>query len=709
MTSTHSPHPRRRGRLPDPAIRMRLRGAGCLPLLLLASAVQAQLLPPPGADARDGDYESVYLSPLIVTATAPDPYAEPAARSTIERDAIDLFGGQNLDDALRSTAGTFSRDNPQNPGVAVNLRGLEGSGRVNMMIDGVRQGFRFTGHEAQGFTYVDTALLAGVDISRGAVAGAGGAGALAGSANFRTLAADDVLRAGDGAGGFVSASIGDNGSSFAPVAAAAVREGGWSAIAAFSQRSPDAYHNGDGERVLGTGQDLRSGLAKLEYAGDVHRFGFGGMVYDNDFLANSYDQNIDSRQYSANYAWTPGHDLVDVRVNAYRTDVRMKYRASPTIEGGGGARGRVIEDTGTGFDAANTMRFGAHVTSTIGIEYFHDDIDTINSAGVPDRGVNPSGESSIASLFSETSFRYGISDLVLGLRYDRYTLEGSGSVAAGNPLGMPAGPYVLDRSDGAFNPSLTFALQPLDWLQPYIRWSRTFRPPTVHETLMGGDHPAEGGPPQSFFPNPFLEPEVSKGWELGVNLGSDRLFTADDRVRAKVTLFRNEVDDYVTAMFGSGTWFGNNEGTSLLRGVEVEGGYDAGFVFANLAYTHVDSELPSQVNGLGAQSYMPDEVSSLTLGTRLLARRLTLGARWSDVSRSYIGEINSASGDPWEPGYELVDVFANYAFASGVELRANVSNAADEAFTPALSTPAGGNSGHTGRGRTWSFTAKIPF
>ena len=125
-------------------------------------------------------------------------------------------------------------------------------------------------------------------------------------------------------------------------------------------------------------------------------------------------------------------------------------------------------------------------------------------------------------------------------------------MAAGNPLGMPAGPYVLDRSDGAFNPSLTFALQPLDWLQPYLRWSRTFRPPTVQEALMGGEHPAEGGPPQMFFPNPFLEPDTSKGWELGVNLGSDRLFGESDRVRAKVTVFRNEVDDYVTAMFGAG-------------------------------------------------------------------------------------------------------------------------------------------------------------
>src|SRR5688500_1973588 len=143
MTSTaHAlPDATREGR--GPCIRpSRSCGARCLPILLLASSVHAQLLPA-ADDARDDAAETVYLSPLIVTATAPDTYSEPAARSTIGRDAIDLFGGQNLDDALRSTAGTFSRDNPQNPGVAVNLRGLEGSGRVNMMIDGVRQGFRF--------------------------------------------------------------------------------------------------------------------------------------------------------------------------------------------------------------------------------------------------------------------------------------------------------------------------------------------------------------------------------------------------------------------------------------------------------------------------------------------------------------------------------------------------------------------------------------
>lgn len=663
--------------------------------------------PPPGAA------DTVYLSPLVTDADAQDPYAEPAAKSTIGRDAIDLFGGQNLDDALRATPGTFTRDSPQNPGIAVDIRGMEGSGRVTMTIDGVRQNFRFTGHEAQGFTYVDPALLAGVDVSRGATSGAAGAGALAGAANFRTLAPADVLRDGANAGGFVGVSWGDNGGGFAPVAAGAVRTGAWSFLAAASSRSPDDYGNGKGQTVPYTGQDLRSGLLKAEFRpSDAHRLALGAVLYDNDFIANSYDQTIGSRQFTANYAYTPGGDAVDLRVNAYRSDVRMKYGTSPTLPNGGSGAGRRIEDTGTGFDATNTTRLGEHLSSTYGVAYFHDDVDSINSAVAPGFGVNPSGENSIASAFSDTTLHYGITDTILGLRYDRYHVEGSGSVTAGNPLGMPAGRYAVDRSGGAFNPSLTFAVTPLPWLQPYLRWSRTFRPPTVSETLMGGDHPADGGPTQTFYPNPFLKPEKSRGWELGVNVGTDRVLRSDDRLRAKVTVYRNAVDDYVTATFApaGGAFFGNNPGTSIVKGVEVEGGYDAGFAFANLTYSHTDSDLKSQVNGLGAQSYLPDEVYGATLGARLAERRLTIGARWSKVSRSFIGEENAYGANrPWEPGYDLVDLFANYVFDSGLELRANVANADDTVYTPALSTPAAGTSVETGRGRTWSLTAKYTF
>ncbi|MBN8481212.1 MAG: TonB-dependent receptor [Xanthomonadales bacterium] len=672
-------------------------------------ATPAQAQPVPLDPREEADDPRWYLSPIVVTADALARDGDAGNRSTVGRDAIATFGGDNLDEALRATAGVFTRDSPQNPGIAVNIRGLEGSGRVVMMIDGVRQNFRFTGHEAQGFTYVDSSLLAGVDIARGGVAGVGGAGALAGSANFRTVGVDDVLREDSAGGGFATLSWGDNGAGFVPTLAGAARLGELSLLAAAAARSPSDYRNGDGEVVRDTAQDLHSGLFKLDYRPSAtHRLRFGSVLYDNEFLANSYPQTIDSTQLNAGYAWTPNDPRFDLAVNLHRNDVRMRYGASP-FNNGGSAQGRRIRDLGTGFDATNTWRHGDSATTVFGVEWFRDEVDTRNSTAVPDRGVNPSGESALASAFVDTTMRFGITQLSAGLRADRFSLEGRGSVTAANPLGMPAGPYSVDRSGTEVNPSATLALVAADWLQPYLRWSRSARAPTVSETFMGGDHPAEGGPGQSFFPNPFLEPEVARGWELGALSSASGLWRDADRVRAKLTLYRNAIDDYVTAQFGSGTYFGNNAGTSIVRGIELQAGYDAGAWFTDVGYTHVDSDLPSQVNGLGAQSYVPDEVMNATLGARLFARRLTFGLRWSKVSRGFIGEENAFSGDPWEPGYALVDLFAHWAFDNGLSLRANVSNLADTAYTPALSTPAGGTSVDTGRGRSLSLSARYAF
>src|SRR5690606_13294320 len=151
------------------------------------------------------------------------------------------------------------------------------------------------------------------------------------------------------------------------------------------------------------------------------------------------------------------------------------------------------------------------VRSQYGYEYFYDDVHSINSATNPNQGVNPNGESSIGGAFSSTKFSYGIVDFITGLRYDHFELSGSGAVNANNPLGMPAGPYTVDRSEGRFNPKITLALNPTQWFMPFVTYAETMRAPTVSETLMGGVHPG-GGPTNGFSPNPFLDPEISKGW-----------------------------------------------------------------------------------------------------------------------------------------------------------------------------------------------------
>ena len=693
----------------------------CTAIVLLfqsgaALAQTAQTNPRPLGQTTDeaSKKEDTYLTPIILSNEGVDPYGIPGPSSVISADEIEQFGGKNIDDVLRATPGTFTRDNVQNPGVAVNIRGLEGSGRVNMMIDGVRQNFRFTGHEAQGLTYVDPSFLAGVDITRGYVSGAGGGNALTGAANFRTYSIDDLIKPGQNYGGFVTTTYGTNNAGWSEAAIGAYRyEDTIGILGGISKRDPHNYDNADGQEVIGTESDSISGLFKVELTpNDEHRLEASANLFNDDFLANSYYQTIQSRIYKLAYSYDPGDDLIDLKVNAYRSSLNMSYDYSPFIVGGGSAAGREIEDIGTGFDITNTSRFNlgeVAVKSSYGFEFFRDEYDVVNSRTSPGAGVNGSGENTNYSIFSSTDFTYDIATLTVGLRYDHYHLEGTGAVSAGNPLGMPAGPYSVDKSGGRINPSVTLALSPTEWFQPYVTYSETSRPPTINETFVGGTHPG-GGAPMFFFPNPFLDPETSRGWEVGANFKFDGLLDAGDSLRIKANYFRNRIENYITASFVGGTHFANLPGTSTVSGIELQAAYDAGSYFGSIAYTHTDSELPSQTNGFGAQSYMPDNVFTATLGARFFDQKMTAGGRVYAVSKSYVGEVNVAPGaSPYEPGYGLVDLFANYKFENGLELSANVSNVFDKSYSPALSTPPGGTTVETGRGRTFFITAKANF
>ena len=646
------------------------------------------------------------------------PYRTPAAVSSVSYSDLQTFGQVDTGDVLRSIPGTFTRESASNPGVAVNIRGFEGSGRVNTMIDGVRQNFRFTGHEAQGFTYVDPALLAGIDVQRGAVSTAGGAGALAGTANLRTLGIDDIIKPGQTTGALTSVTWGSNNVGWSEMAAAGMRNGSVGFAGAISKRDQDNFENGDGIIVPFTEQDLHSGLFKGEFKlSNEHKVNFGGVLYNNDFVANSYDQSVSSKTFSVNYAYDPvGTDLVSLRINGYRNEVEMKYGDFYTGSPMSGS-GRVITDDGTGFDISNTSKFGlgaVGVNAIYGYEYFKDDVEAYNTLNPGSGGgVNPSGQSEIGSAFSQTAFSYGIFDLIGGLRYDTYKLDGTFNAKPGNPAGVPVGDYVLDQDDGRFNPKATLAAQVLPWLQPYVTYAEAFRAPTINETMAGGSHPGGGF---GFAPNPFLEPEVQKGWEFGANVVVDGLLIGGDRFRFKADYYTQDVDNYIVGKFGgAGFYYDNVDGTSQVDGVEVETNYDSGLVFAGLAYTYTHTDLPSQINGFGAQSYLPDHILTLTGGLRLLQERLTLGARGTFASEAYNGADQvplNANGDPNNPftdGYALLDLYTKYNFDSGLELGASVTNVFDVAYTPALTTPATNFAGDTGRGRTVLFTARAQF
>ena len=264
------------------------------------------------------------------------------------------------------------------------------------------------------------------------------------------------------------------------------------------------------------------------------------------------------------------------------------------------------------------------VVMEYGGEYFEDEVKTVLG------GVNSDGKSSIAGAFSQTTLNYGIFDLTGGLRYDYFTLEGRGTVPGGTtpplPPPIPMGPFEIDQSKGRLNPKLTLAAHATPWLQLFGTYSEAMRAPTTIETIAGGSHPGASTPASSLFPNPALKHEVQQGIELGSNVRVDGLFTRGDALRMKAAYFDMDITNYIltctfavddppgTPVERSGTFFCNAPGKSRVKGVELEGMYDAGNVFAGFSYTYAHSTLPAGIISFGAHTYLPDHYGTVTLG-----------------------------------------------------------------------------------------------
>ena len=607
-------------------------------------------------------------------------YATPAGVSVVTSDEINEKFAGDVNAALRSVPGTFTRMSESSAGVGVNIRGFEGFGRVNMMIDGVRQNFRVFGHGVNGgSTFVDPALLAGVDIARGAVTDASGIGALAGTANFRTIDVDDILLPGRDYGMMSTARFGTNGYNASIMSSGAMRRDGVSAAVAFSHHEPNDYKNGRGEIESGTWQDLTSGLAKLNFGETSdHKLSFGAVWYNNDTTLTGASFPITNQTYTAKYRYNPDNDLINLRVNAAYNITEAEYTS--------GSSGSVapVRDEGLGFDISNTSIIklpGSTLTFDYGAAYFRDEVD---NGGNTLLSVYP-GRQEVAGAFATGQLSWGIFDLIGGVRYDYYSITGTTA-----PILFPPAPGAdVDNSDGEWSPKLTLAVNPLSWLQLYGTYEHSFRPPTVSETLFPGVHGVSSGT----YANPDLKGERSKGWEAGVNIRQNGLLTANDAFRLKVNYFSSDIQDYIafdiTDLSTFRIQFTNLPGTTPTSGVEVQGSYDAGFAYANVAYTHSDILLPQGVytgSGAGDLGQLPTEYFTLDLGVRLLDQKLTLGGQMRWVGSSLrTGLLNLPIPPPVKVAdYTLFDAYASYKVNENVNLFVNAENVTDVYYMPAL-------------------------
>ncbi|HHF3765311.1 TPA: TonB-dependent receptor [Haemophilus influenzae] len=233
------------------------------------------------------------------------PFTEAKAKSTRENVFKET---QTIDQVIRSIPGAFTQQDKGSGVVSVNIRGENGLGRVNTMVDGVTQTFYSTaldsgqsGGSSQFGAAIDPNFIAGVDVNKSNFSGSSGINALAGSANFRTLGVNDVITDDKPFGIILKGMTGSNAtkSNFMTMAAGRkwLDNGGYVGVVyGYSQREVSQdYRIGGGERLASLGQDI---LAKEKEA----YFRNAGYVLNQ---AGQWTPDLNKNHWSCNRPTNP--------------------------------------------------------------------------------------------------------------------------------------------------------------------------------------------------------------------------------------------------------------------------------------------------------------------------------------------------------------------------------------------------------------------
>ena len=414
-------------------------------------------------------------------------YQTPSSVAVITREQINKRPPRHAADMLEETSGVYTAVNQRDPGLSVNIRGVQDYGRVNMNVDGMRQNFNVNGHQQRnGVMLVDPEMLSGIEIDKGTQSGMGGAAVLGGIATFKTLEASDFLKDGKEYGGRIRAGSGigelANGTYFNGSGVFAFGNEVGDALVAYSERHfgdyrtgrqnadnlgtqirnkekyPEAWKNWLTNEVGDAGSVTRSQMVKLGLnLPNDQRAQFTYLQTDSDsndawtYLnaqGDGYDyirhskSNINTGNLALDYSYNPDSELIDFKSKLYYVNTQLDRRNAPHNASADSDNAfDAYEDrfrTSTwGFQAENTARFDFNnyglLSWNYGLEAYQDSLKSTNNL-VPSEnekdlawveGADPEGKRTMASLFNNLHYQY--SDwltLDAGLRYDRYRLDG---------------------------------------------------------------------------------------------------------------------------------------------------------------------------------------------------------------------------------------------------------------------------------------------
>jgi hemoglobin/transferrin/lactoferrin receptor protein len=641
-----------------------------------------------GANAQE-----VLLDGIVITSSKTQESAIDAlsGSSAVSKVVIDeQYQPTDISKILNTIPGVTTSQTSSDTATAINIRGLQDFGRVNVLIEGARQNFQRSGHNANGAFYLEPEMLGSVDITRGPTSMIYGSGAIGGVVSFNLLNADNILKDGEYAAVQTKTSYGSNDDGKLGSGTVAVRSGNFDILGQSNYRDSNDYEDGAGNTIADTGDTTKSNLINARWRPAAGHQITGTLIdFTSEFIDSQNgggtlrDTTVENQQYTLGYTFqSPSNPLIDFSAKIYRNDTGLDQFnvTNPSAN-------RYFDLTTEGFDINNTSRFGSSdfkFALTYGVDGVYDEVDTFDTAGYGS-ALTPGGKRSLEGAFVQNQLTiFNFIDLITAVRYDRYELESATTSSDGDRV----------------SPKVTLGVTPLTGVTLFGTYAEGYRAPSITETLIDGVHPF---PAFNLLPNPNLTAETAHNWEGGVNLKFDGVLKQNDSFRAKVTGFHNQIDDYIDAIYldpagntdacsvppypgfpfcyFDDTFQYVNIASALIQGVELEASYDARSWFAILTAQHITGK--NEDTGEKLVTVLPDRASA-TIGFRFLDERLVAGTRVTVVDSHDAGSTESGSVYPESDSYALVDLFAQYQFNEHAILNLNVDNVFDKEYVQYL-------------------------
>lgn len=625
--------------------------------------------------------EAFSLNKVMVSATRLESPLSEVSRpvAVVERDQIDSMQPQSVAQILRYESNVNTTGGPRAGSQSVNIRGLEGS-KILQTVDGVRQVFE-SGHRPSYF--LDPALLKSVEVVKGPASTLWGSGAVGGVVAQNTIDAVDILKADEGLGGFIKASMNNNNDQQAYVAALAGRTETVDWLLSGYFRDSNNATLGDDTHLEGSAKQDHGVLVKTSWQlhddhalklsyresdeqGEIPSNGASNVNGSSVFLI---DRDTSTRNASIGYDFDPRSPLVNGSVNVYWNHIEMQ---EARVSDG---RGDNTELDVYGFSIQNVALFEGF-SLLYGLDGYQEEFDAQRDGA--NRPTPPEATSKVWGSFIHAGI--DLSDAVkleLGARYDDFQTKSNN--------------LSTQTSDSDFSPSVALIWQVNQAISMTLRHDQAFRAPSSEELYTTGTHFCMGpGFCNTFVSNPDLEAEKAANTELIARIEFEPN-SQGGRWYLEGSYFENKVDNFIEQIVsapsffpvmdpGTTTWVNVDKAT--IKGFELSSVYQQDNLGLSISYGRSrgkDDKTNEDLTGIPADKITAD------IHYAFVDRAFKLGLRVSKVDSQLRTNYSENTAGTTYDSYAIGDLYASWspAMVDDLNIDLTINNVTDRHYRQA--------------------------